>query len=279
METKSSAAPGAAVESVQGERAADPHQPGHPEKGAQQSHAATPVRNDARCVQRAARTDSSGGQERSLSLRIPEPEEGPSGCQQAQPAVRGRAQPGVALYPVPMEPPLAQPDPEDKDWTFVLDRPCPECGYVAADVDVADLPGLVLAATTPWAQVLAGQSAAVRPAPQMWSPLEYACHVRDVLRVFTGRVELIRTQDDPVFPNWDQDATAIEDRYWEQDPVAVAAELQAAAVAIAASWAGVGAAEWDRPGTRSNGSRFTLDTLGRYFLHDIVHHLHDVGGR
>ena len=82
-----------------------------------------------------------------------------------------------------------------------------------------------------------------------------------------------------MFPNWDQDATAIEDRYWEQDPVAVAAELQAAAVAIAASWAGVGAAEWDRPGTRSNGSRFTLDTLGRYFLHDIVHHLHDVGGR
>jgi len=178
-----------------------------------------------------------------------------------------------------METPLAQPDPEDKDWTFVLERPCAECGFVAADVDVTDLPDLVLAATAPWAQVLAGPNATVRPAPQVWSPLEYACRVRDVLRVFSGRVELIRTQDDPLFPNWDQDSTAIEDRYWEQDPAVVAAELHHAAGAISAAWADVRADEWSRPGTRSNGSKFTLDTLGRYFLHDITHHLNDVGAR
>ena len=178
-----------------------------------------------------------------------------------------------------METPLTQPDPEDKDWTFVLNEPCPECGFVAADIDVIDLPGLVLAETTPWTQVLAAPNATVRPAPQVWSPLEYACHVRDVLRVFNGRVELIRTQDDPQFPNWDQDATAIEDRYWEQDPTVVAAELREAAGIIAAAWASVRDDEWGRPGTRSNGSRFTLESLGRYFLHDIAHHLNDVGAR
>lgn len=32
-----------------------------------------------------------------------------------------------------------------------------------------------------------------------------------------------------------------------------------------------------RPGRRSNGSVFTVRTLGQYFLHDVVHHLHDVG--
>ena len=122
-----------------------------------------------------------------------------------------------------METPVAQPDPEDKDWTFVLDRPCTECGFVASDVDVTDLPGLVLTAAAPWGRVLAAPGAAVRPGPRVWSPLEYACHVRDVLRIFNGRVELIRTQDDPRFPNWDQDASAIEDRYWEQDPAVVAA--------------------------------------------------------
>jgi len=53
-----------------------------------------------------------------------------------------------------METPQIQPDPEDKDWTFVLNEPCPECGFVAADVDVTDLPQLVKAATAPWAQVL-----------------------------------------------------------------------------------------------------------------------------
>jgi DinB family protein len=176
-----------------------------------------------------------------------------------------------------METPLAQPEPEDKDWTFVLNEPCAECGFVAADVDVADLHDLVLARTAPWTQVLAAPDANVRPAPQVWSPLEYACHVRDVLGIFNGRVHLIRTQDDPVFPNWDQDATAIEERYWEQDPATVATDLHDAAIVNASGWADVRGEEWSRPGTRSNGSKFTLDSLGRYFLHDITHHLHDVG--
>jgi hypothetical protein len=92
-------------------------------------------------------------------------------------------------------------------------------------------------------------------------------------------VHLIRKQDDPVFPNWDQDATAIEERYWEQDPATVASDLKDAASVNASGWASVKDEEWARPGTRSNGSKFTLDSLGRYFLHDITHHLHDVGAR
>ncbi|MFT4109029.1 DinB family protein [Propionicimonas sp.] len=179
-------------------------------------------------------------------------------------------------YPGPVQTP-ATPEPDDKDWTFVLERPCPECGFLAADVDAHDLPGLVRAATAPWQDVLAREDARQRPDPVVWSPLEYGCHVRDVLRVFTDRNRLIRTADDPRFANWDQDATARQDRYWEQDPAAVAAELAAAAEANAAAWTGVGADEWSRPGIRSNGSLFTLDSLGRYMLHDLVHHLHDVG--
>ena len=31
-------------------------------------------------------------------------------------------------------------------------------------------------------------------------------------------------------------------------------------------------------GTRSNGSSFTIATLGQYTLHDVVHHLADVTG-
>ena len=57
--------------------------------------------------------------------------------------------------------------------------------------------------------MLAGPNVAVRPAPQTWSPLEYACHVRDVLSLFTERVQLMLDQDAPTFANWDQDETAI----------------------------------------------------------------------
>lgn len=179
-------------------------------------------------------------------------------------------------YPGCVNEPLA-PDPDDKDWTFVLERPCPECGFVAADIDVAQLPDRVAAAVAPWPEVLARPGCAVRPAPQTWSPLEYACHVRDVLVLFAERAELIRHEDDPLFGNWDQDATALEQRYWEQDPRVVADELALAARVNAAVWASVSADEWSRPGRRSNGSVFTLDSLARYFLHDIEHHLHDVG--
>ncbi len=35
--------------------------------------------------------------------------------------------------------------------------------------------------------------------------------------------------------------------------------------------------QWDLRGTRSNGSKFTVATLGIYLVHDIEHHLHDVG--
>ncbi|WP_199858872.1 hypothetical protein [Frigoribacterium sp. CFBP 8751] len=31
-----------------------------------------------------------------------------------------------------------------------------------------------------------------------------------------------------------------------------------------------------RTGLRSDGSAFTVDSLARYFVHDPVHHLHDV---
>ena len=33
----------------------------------------------------------------------------------------------------------------------------------------------------------------------------------------------------------------------------------------------------ERPARRFNGSTFTLRTLVQYYLHDVVHHLHDVG--
>ncbi len=65
----------------------------------------------------------------------------------------------------------------------------------------------------------------LRPAPAVWSPLEYACHVRDVFDLACVRVELMLTEDAPRFANWDQDATAIDDDYPSQDPQAVADQL------------------------------------------------------
>jgi hypothetical protein len=86
------------------------------------------------------------------------------------------------------------------------------------------------------------------------------------------------TQDDPQFANWDQNVTALEDRYWVQEPEAVASELRHAADAIADDFAAVSGDQWARPGRRSNGSVFTVDTFARYFLHDLAHHAWDISG-
>jgi hypothetical protein len=118
-----------------------------------------------------------------------------------------------------------------------------------------------------------------RSASNVWSPLEYGCHVRDVFRRFDRRLEQMLTEDDPRFENWDQDAAAVELRYGEQDPVPVADELERAAVRIADRFAAVEGEQWARPGRRSDGARFTVESLARYLVHDAVHHVWDLTGR
>jgi hypothetical protein len=108
--------------------------------------------------------------------------------------------------------------------------------------------------------------------------LEYACHVRDVHRVFVGRVAALQSVDDPLFDNWDQDQAAVDGAYGDQQPDRVADELAAAAGDVASAYAGVTGPGWDRPGRRSDGSVFTTASLARYHLHDVEHHLADVGG-
>lgn len=162
--------------------------------------------------------------------------------------------------------------PDTKDWTWVLDERCDECGFDAGTVNPAQAGEEVLAMVPRWRDALRREDVRDRPDEATWSVLEYACHVRDVLLIFAERLRLMREHDGPEFPNWDQDAAA--DDYARQDPVTVADELRPAADSFADEIARV--QDWSRPGYRSNGSAFTTDTLTRYAMHDLVHHLHDV---
>ena len=135
-------------------------------------------------------------------------------------------------------------EPDNKDWTWVLDRPCPDCAYDAS--------------------------------PEIWSALEYGCHVRDVFRLYDKRLVMMLTLDNPTFANWDQDKTAVDDRYDLQDPVVVRREIVFAGDQLADRFDSVADAEWGRKGQRSDGAAFTIDTFGRYMVHDPIHHLWDV---
>lgn len=166
--------------------------------------------------------------------------------------------------------------PDTKNWTWVVRRACPECGFDASVVGFRDIPGLLRANAGRWGAVLARADVRIRPDDATWSPLEYAAHVRDVHRVFLARFSLMLAQDDPAFANWDQDEAAIEGRYAEQDPVLVGAELVAAADESAAMLEAIPDAALGRTGRRGDGSSFTVESLARYFVHDPLHHLWDV---
>ena len=168
--------------------------------------------------------------------------------------------------------------PDDKDWTWVLDRPCPDCGFDAHRIEPTDVAAMLRESVTDWQAVLTRADVRDRPRPGRWSALEYGCHVRDVCRIFTVRLDLMLAHDGATFENWDQDATTVAERYDLQDPATVSHDLGIAGDVLAARLDAVDGPQWERTGRRSNGSRFTVATLALYLLHDPIHHLWDVSG-
>jgi len=166
--------------------------------------------------------------------------------------------------------------PDTKDWTWVLERPCSECGFNARDYPTIEFATTIRQNAATWLQVLARNDARDRPSDVQWSDLEYACHVRDVYRVFDQRLAMMLRDDDPLFQNWDQDETALAEHYELQDPLIVGVELVNAANDFADRYDSLTSDQWERSGRRSNGSRFTVASLGSYCLHDLRHHLWDV---
>ena len=56
----------------------------------------------------------------------------------------------------------------------------------------------------------------------------------------------------------------------------VIAEMAADGERLATAFEAVRPEQWDRPGLRSDGAMFTVETIGRYLVHDPTHHVWDV---
>ena len=172
------------------------------------------------------------------------------------------------------------PEPDHKDWTWTLSRRCDACGLAAGEIEVSEVADRAEVAAAEWVQILMSSPAvASRPAPAVWSALEYGAHVRDVFQLFDTRLALALAEDLPTFENWDQDTTALVDGYSSADPDLVAEELAANASKLVARLRAVRTDQLERPALRSDGARFTVRTLAQYGLHDVIHHLWDVTGQ
>ncbi|NES13167.1 MULTISPECIES: DinB family protein [Micromonospora] len=156
---------------------------------------------------------------------------------------------------------------------------CDECLFVYSEVPGEALPALLRGLGGRFTAAL-GEVPDVRrrPAPGVWSPLEYTCHVRDVLRVQGERLALALRVEEPTFVPMGRDERALTERYNDQEPATVLAELGTAAQELAARFAGLGPAQLARTGVYPWPERQvrTLLWLGQHTVHEGEHHLLDI---
>ena len=157
---------------------------------------------------------------------------------------------------------------------------CDECGFEyehdaaphagPAIVDTADAIGASLTNGAPEVRR--------RPSANEWSPLEYGCHVRDVLLVQRERVLAARRTDRPSFDPMGRDERVLHDGYADQDPLDVARQLADAARLFANDLSRLGPSEWERTLMYNYPARFerSLRWVAVHTVHETRHHLLDV---
>jgi len=161
-----------------------------------------------------------------------------------------------------------------------VDR-CEECGF---QYDLAQAPRAgpaIVEGVVEVAGILGSAAAAdlrTRRQPETWSPLEYGCHLRDVLLVQRERVLTARRTDQPSFDRMGRDERVEHDGYAEQDPRDVARQLADAADLVANVLSRLGPEEWKRSVMYNYPMGFerSLPWMVVHTVHEVLHHPLDV---
>jgi len=146
---------------------------------------------------------------------------------------------------------------------------CEECGWTYGSLDLRHHGA---------AFVDGFDGSTVRPAPDVWSSLEYGCHVRDVMRINLGRVARGLIEDTPRFEPMNRDQRPTIYRYNAQDPDVVAREVLDAAEALALVFDAMSEDQLERTVTYNWPGEMvrTLRWVGQHTVHELVHHRMDL---
>jgi hypothetical protein len=118
----------------------------------------------------------------------------------------------------------------------------------------------------------------IRPAAEVWSPLGYGCHMRDVALMQRDRLYVALVEDEPSFKPMYREQRVAFDRYDDQNPIAVADQLVMGIDLFAHALEGLDAEQWLRPLVYGfpDPSVRTVEWMAHHTLHEVVHHLVDV---
>jgi hypothetical protein len=156
---------------------------------------------------------------------------------------------------------------------------CSECGFSYDLADAPEASRTVRQLAADVAEFLGDTGADLRsrPEPDVWSPLEYACHVRDVLLVQRERILRARRIDGFVCETMGRERVEF-DGWGEQEPGDVARQLSDAALMLANVLDRLPAEDWKRelvypwpePATRP------LSWVAVHTVHEARHHILDI---
>ncbi|HEX5614745.1 MAG TPA: DinB family protein [Acidimicrobiia bacterium] len=155
---------------------------------------------------------------------------------------------------------------------------CPECGFTY-DRSARQVPDAIAREVATVPELLAaGSSPEVRRDPSAWSPLEYACHMRDVLLVQRERVLASRRVDIPSFESMGREERVEHDGYAEQHVDDVSRQLHDAALLFGRVLDRLDQAGWERRVVYNYPSRQerSVEWVAVHTLHEMVHHIADI---
>lgn len=115
-----------------------------------------------------------------------------------------------------------------------------------------------------------------RPSPEVWSALEYAVHVRDVIDFYTDRIDRVLEEDRPQMDGAGFSTMPELRRYLDEDPELILDEIDSATVVVEERLRSLSADQWARVGIGMDGDERTLLVLARRLTHDCQHHLLDL---
>jgi hypothetical protein len=166
-----------------------------------------------------------------------------------------------------------------------VDGYCEQCGF---NYDTGDLQGtvtLLIRQAAECSMALTKAAAGpdpnvvrLRPRPEVWSAIEYACHVRDVLEVQRARIAQCLAEDRPVYAPMDRTGRVKQLKYEDQDPMEVAAALMRFAREFGAAARVLTPPQLGRLGLYNYPVRAprSLGWIIRHTAHEIQHHRLDL---
>jgi MOSC domain-containing protein YiiM len=156
---------------------------------------------------------------------------------------------------------------------------CAECGFDSRRWRVRDAAGLFAALGMWWRLATDGIEADAlnrRPAPAVWSVLEYGAHIALVTAVIRHGIERLHAEDGVVLPSVTNTDASPDDPAAVLVPASIAEDLEREGSAMVAVYKACPDGGWLHT-TQIAGRAVSAETALLHAAHDATHHFMDIG--